>query len=315
MKRNGSCLIVGAGMAGLTAGSLLQSRGWSVVVLDKGRNAGGRMATRTMGESRLDHGAQFFTARNTRFARLVGVWESAGWVAPWYAHEGHIRYFAAGGMNALAGCLADPLDVRTQTKVTRIDSRDGRWQVVTENGQTFAPDTLLLTPPAPQCAELLATCADCLPPRILPALAAIEYDPCFALLVTLPGSGGVPAPGFVRPDSGPVEWIADNTQKGIACGSGALTIHATPEFSRKYLEAPKEEVARLLLEAAQPWFAGSPTDWRLHRWKYSRPVPAGRPMCLIAEEPAPLVIAGDAFGGGRVEGAWLSGLAAAEAIG
>ena len=46
MNKNRSCLIVGAGMTGLTAGRFLKAAGWSVVLLDKGRSFGGRMATR-----------------------------------------------------------------------------------------------------------------------------------------------------------------------------------------------------------------------------------------------------------------------------
>ena len=89
-------------MAALTAAAALEARGWAVVLLDKGRGPGGRMATRRMGESRLDHGAQFFTVRDARFVEAAGRWERAGWVAPWFSDGGHVRYRAAGGMNSLA---------------------------------------------------------------------------------------------------------------------------------------------------------------------------------------------------------------------
>jgi len=49
--------VIGAGMTGLTAAGVLQARGWAVVLLDKGRAVGGRMATRRIGESRLDPAA------------------------------------------------------------------------------------------------------------------------------------------------------------------------------------------------------------------------------------------------------------------
>ena len=53
------CLIVGAGIAGLVAARSLQSRGFSVLVLDKGRGVGGRLATRNFEGGRFDYGAQF----------------------------------------------------------------------------------------------------------------------------------------------------------------------------------------------------------------------------------------------------------------
>jgi predicted NAD/FAD-dependent oxidoreductase len=273
------------------------------------------MATRRIGESRLDYGAQFFTVRNARFREAASRWERAGWVAPWYTEGEHVRYRAADGMNALAKRLAEPFEVQAQAKVELVEPADEGWRVVTEAGASLRARSLLLTPPAPQAIALLAACADQLPSEFNSSLKRIAFDPCFALLVTIDGPGRVPPPGHIRPDQGPVEWIADNTQKGVSTGAAALTIHARADFSRQYLEAPKEEVTKLLLEAAEPWFGGRVTAWHLHRWRYSRPVDAGqRSMCLFSSQPARLAIAGDAFGGSRLEGAFLSGLAAAETI-
>ncbi|MSO32728.1 MAG: FAD-dependent oxidoreductase, partial [Ilumatobacteraceae bacterium] len=57
-------VVVGAGIAGLTAARALSHAGHSVIVLDKGRSVGGRMATRRIGDATVDHGAQFFTVRS-----------------------------------------------------------------------------------------------------------------------------------------------------------------------------------------------------------------------------------------------------------
>jgi hypothetical protein len=212
--------------------------------------------------------------------------------------------------------LAEPFDVRTEAKVALVEPVGDGWRVITEAGESLRARALLLTPPAPQSIALLATCADQLPSEINSTLKSIVFDPCFALLVTIEGPGRVPPPGYIRPDQGPVEWIADNTQKGVSTGAAALTIHARADFSRHNLEAPQEYVAKLLLEAAGPWFGGQVTAWQLHRWRYSRPVDADqRPACLFSRQPACFAIAGDAFGGSRLEGAFLSGLAAAERIG
>jgi predicted NAD/FAD-dependent oxidoreductase len=218
-------------------------------------------------------------------------------------------------MNALARHLAEPFDVQTETKVASVEPADEGWRVITESGLTLPADALILTPPAPQTLALLTPCSARLPSQLLSTLAAISFDPCFALLVALDGTSQVPPPGYVRPDEGPVEWIADNTQKGVSTGATALTIHARADFSRAWLEAPEEDVTRLLLEAARPWLGAKVTAWQLHRWRYSRPVEAGqRPACLFARQPARLAIAGDAFGASRLESAFLSGLAAAEKI-
>jgi renalase len=309
------CVIVGAGMAGLTAGAALQAHGWSIVLLDKGRKAGGRMATRRIGDSRFDHGAQFFTVRDPRFQKAVEQWTSNGWVVPWFAESGHIRYRAVGGMNELAMQLASPLDVRMETAVRTAEPLDNRWFVTTDSCGSMHADALILTCPTPQTLSLLAGCRDRLAAEFVSHLEEVRYDPCFALLAIVDGTSRVPPPGYVRLEQGPIEWIADNTMKGVSTGCAALTIHARADFSRRHLESPPEEVAAMLLDSAGAWLGRPVSKWQLHKWRYSRPVAADRPACLYTQEPACLAVAGDAFGGSRIEGAFISGLAAAQRLG
>jgi len=52
--------VVGAGIAGITAARTLAQAGWHVIVFEKSRGAGGRIATRRTEWGGFDHGAQFF---------------------------------------------------------------------------------------------------------------------------------------------------------------------------------------------------------------------------------------------------------------
>ena len=69
-------LVIGAGMTGIACARQLQVAGLDVVLLDKGRGIGGRMATRRVelgGQTiRFDHGAQYITARSADFKQLLG---------------------------------------------------------------------------------------------------------------------------------------------------------------------------------------------------------------------------------------------------
>ena len=56
LSDHADCLIVGAGLAGLVATGSLQRRGFTVLVLDKGRGVGGRLATRSFEGGRFDYG-------------------------------------------------------------------------------------------------------------------------------------------------------------------------------------------------------------------------------------------------------------------
>ncbi len=307
-------MIIGAGMAGLTAADVLSQSGWDVVLLEKGRGPGGRMATRRQGQRRFDHGAQFFTVRDARFQEVVARWESLGWVKPWFSEGGHVRYCGVEGMNGIMKQLAKPFDLRLETMAERVQPTGKGWQIIIGSGEQLFADALLLTPPAPQARALLAGCVNLLPAETVATLDSIVYDPCFALMAALAGASRVPPPGYVRPDDGPIAFIADNTQKGISAGPASLTIHARPDFTRTHMDAPQDEVAQFLLDAAKPWLGSEPLTWQLHRWMYSQPASTTAEPCLFAPQPAPLAIAGDAYGGPRIEGAYLSGLAAAGRI-
>ncbi len=76
-------IIIGAGLAGLIAARELDAAGADVLVLDKGRSPGGRLATRRVGGATLDHGAQFFTVRSPAFAKTVDDWLARGLVHAW----------------------------------------------------------------------------------------------------------------------------------------------------------------------------------------------------------------------------------------
>lgn len=121
-------LIIGAGMSGLMAAHVLQRKGLHVMMVDKGRSVGGRLATRRIGPGRADHGAQFFTVRTPQFQTWVDGWLADGVVFEWSRSwsdgslssvrpDGHPRYAVRGGMKALAKHLAKGLDVQVGMRI------------------------------------------------------------------------------------------------------------------------------------------------------------------------------------------------------
>jgi predicted NAD/FAD-dependent oxidoreductase len=310
--------VVGAGLAGLSAARLLRATG-DVVVLDKGRGVGGRLATRRIGAATLDHGAQFFTTHTAEFADVVAGWSEAGLAEPWFHGrigptgiadaDGHTRFRGVASMNAIARHLADGLDVRRSTTVTAVAQDGDAWSVVAGDTE-FHADAVLLTAPVPQSLALLTAGEVRLSEADRRSLEAIEYEPCLAVLAVLDGPAGLPEPGAVDPVDGPIDWMADNQRKGVS-KLPAVTIHATPAFSREHWDTDAEVVIDLLLAAAQLQTAARRDDTQLHRWRYARPVAVHPQRCLLAADVPPLCFAGDAFGGAKVEGAVLSGRAAA----
>ena len=314
-------VIVGAGLAGLTAARALAGT-YEIVVLDKSRSVGGRMATRRIGGATIDHGAQFFTTHTAEFAQVVATWSAAGVAQPWFAGrvgpngvvdaDGHTRFRGVDSMNAIAKHLAQGLDVRRSTAVQSV-ARSGDGWLVTTTHHGLTADAVLLTAPVPQSLELLAAGGVELADVDQRALQAIEYEPCLAVLALVDGPTRLPPPGAVNPADGPVDWVADNHRKGVSA-EPAVTIHATAAFSRQQWDADDETVAAALLAASQLGCAPLPGGTQVQRWRYARPITVHPARCLAARELPLLLFAGDAFGGAKVEGAVLSGRAAAERL-
>lgn len=341
MQRPSACdadvLIVGAGIAGLVAARELVAAGRRVMVLEKSRGVGGRMATRKVGAAVCDHGAQFFTVRGPSFGSLIDEARDAGAVDRWCdgftratadgmlpPGDGHPRWRGHRGMTDLPKHLASGLDpercsLRTSAKASRVEVADGSVIVALDDGAMLRGGAAILTPPVPQSLDLLEAGRCPIDPDARQTLSAIDYDPCFALMVVLSSPSRVPPPGAIQfeadgPANGPIAWIADNFQKGIS-PVPSLTVHATGASSRIHFDDPHEEVAGMLLAAAAEWIDGpvetSVIEWSLHRWKFAQPrsiVPA--PLVAVSTTP-PIVCCGDAFGGPKVEGAASSGSAAA----
>ena len=320
-----SCIIVGGGISGLLAASDLQGEGWNVTVLEKGRGVGGRMATSRVGEGNFDHGAQFFTVRGERFTNLVDDWLSAGVAAEWthgfadtegvLNDDGHPRYRGAEGMTSIPRYISRGLDVRAGERVVTVDAGDGGWEVVCESGLRVAGDALVLTAPIPQALGLTSSGNYRLAGEARRQLEAVTYDPCLALMALLDAPGGVPEPGGMQIKGEPLDWIGDNQRKGIS-EVPAITIHAGPEWSRSHFQDDEAEITRDLISLAGHQLG---TDLRpsvdetsLSRWRYSWVTNSHPEPCLVASEDPPLLFCGDAFGQPKVEGAALSGLAAAD---
>ncbi len=297
-------------MAGLLLARALQADGAQVVVFEKSRGLGGRLATKRVGAATFDSGAQYFTAKSERFAALVAEWAAVGVVAPWPAASAH-RWLARPSMNALGKYLAEGLEVHRESKVLKIEREYGGWELTIENRPAWRVGRLVLTAPVPQSLALLQAGGVELPRALAAELAALAYQPCLALLLTLDGPSAVPAEGIALTD-GPVRWMADNTKKGISPGAGAaVTVHLNAVFSAEHYAKTDAELAALVLPEIEGQLGARVVNVALQCWKFSEPAATYAQPCLWLPDLG-LGFAGDGFGGPRVEGAALSGLALAE---
>ena len=306
-------VVVGAGIAGLMAAQSLVKHGHDVVVVDKGRSPGGRLATRRIDDATLDHGAQFFTVRDPLFKSHVEKWIASGVVTEWCRgfdsatqnNDGFPRYRGVRGMTDIAKHLAIGLDVRCNTLAFSIaPGTTSKWQLNIDDGSALNADALIVTCPLPQTYALLVTADIELPDSMM----RTEYDRTICLLAVLNQSSAVVSPGGLQNPDDTFSFVADNAIKGIS-SAVALTLHANPQFGLEHWDAPPQDVHDLLLKQAKPWIGDATVvTSQVKKWRLATPLTIW-PDRYWANEM--IVLAGDAFGGPKIEGAALSGLSAA----
>lgn len=317
MTRN-QVVVVGAGMSGLTAARALKERGVDAMVIDKGRAVGGRMATRRRDGATFDHGAQHFSARSDEFRAAVARWMEAGIVKEWYRSQSvtepkrgvEPRHSVAGGMRRLPEHLAAGLDVRCGVRVGRLRHIDDGIQLLDASEGVVAEGVaILVTAPIPQTLQLLDESEIVLRPEQAAQLASVRYDSTLAVMA-VPKEPPSMSDGHLTPSDGVVAWIADNQHKGASV-SPSITVHSTARFAQAYLEQDPDAWVAPLVAAAQEHLGTELEALQGHRWRHSQPRSTLDIGAMSLGPEIKLVLAGEAFMGAKVEGAFRSGLAAA----
>jgi renalase len=333
MKR---VIVVGAGLAGITAARLLRARGHRVTVIEKSRGFGGRLATRRVEGGRIDHGAPFFTVRDASFreafAPLVERKQLVPWVDRLHRWDGAAlvadpltaaerRWAAPEGMASLVRAWAGDLDVRLGMTVNNLSAQSGRWQLQAEASDqavvTEEADVVVIAIPGPQARVLVKTAIDAVDRVIRDELERVRFDPCLVVLAGIaPPTAPIPWRGIAS-TAEPLQWIGLESAKREST-EALVTVHATGDWSREHWQLGDTEVVTRLLEAASRAggaFLAQPRWSEVKRWRYAKPVLLANGRALLSETAGPpLVFCGDWCMAPRVEGAFLSGTAAAERL-
>jgi renalase len=335
--------VVGGGMAGVACARTLVQAGHRVTLFEKSRGFGGRMSTRRTEFGGFDHGAQYFTVRDARFARALETAQAV--VRPWSASTvrvldelGHVlasappptepHFVATPGMNSLVSHWAAPLadgslaaEVLLQTRVTHIE-RDAlhpeQWQLRTEDadgGQHVLGgfDRIVLALPHPQAHDLLMVSGHS--PELRHTLDAVKVAPCWTLMVAYPNAmqPGLPHLGpqwnAARSTHHRISWLARESSKPRREPLERWTVQASPAWSTEHLEDDAERVKAKLLKGFSQitGIRATPAYAEVHRWRFAQTQqPLGRSH--IYDETLGIGLCGDWCLGHRVEDAFISGL-------
>jgi renalase len=345
--------VVGAGMAGIACARTLLQAGHRVTLFEKSRGFGGRMSTRRTEFGGFDHGAQYFTVRDSRFARVLLTAQTM--VRPWSVSTvrvldefGHVlasappptepHFVAVPGMSGLVHHWAQPLAhpelhghlparTLTATRVHHIE-RDAlhpeQWQLKAEDGDggqlvLGGFDRVLLALPHLQAHDLLLSSG--LAPELRQTLTTVQVAPCWTLMVAYPNAmqPGLPHLGpqwnAARSTHHRISWLARENSKPARERIERWTVQASPAWSFKHLEDDPERVKAKLLKgfAEITGIRATPPHAVVHRWRYAQ-TQVPLGRSHLFDPALGIGLCGDWCLGHRVEDAFVSGLELALAV-
>ena len=311
------------------------------------------MATRRTEFGGFDHGAQYFTVRDKRFAKVLeGAQEL---IRPWSVSTvrvldefGHVlasapppsepHFVAIPGMSSLVAHWAQPLlkpelhqvtgaHTRLETRVTHLE-RDAlnpkQWQLRAEDnegGQHVLGgfDRVVLALPHLQAHDLLLASGHS--PELRQELSKVTVAPCWTLMVAYPNAMQPNLPHIgpqwnaARSTHHRISWLARENSKPGRDRIERWTIQASPAWSTKHLEDDDERVKGKLLKgfAEITGIRATPAHAVVHRWRFAQ---TQKPLgrSFIFDPELGIGLCGDWCLGHRVEDAFISGLELALAL-
>ncbi len=329
---------VGAGAATAAAAFALERglEGATFTVLEKSGGLGGRAATRRRGNVTYDYGANYVKDADDRVVDLltnrldteglvdidepIYTFDAEGNVSEGREADEH-KWSYEQGLTQIAKRLFALTDatIHRNTRATALDRDGDRWYVTADNDERSGPfDVLILNPPAPQSAKLLANTTWDAPLRdaLQSALGDVEFRTIWTALLHYPFS--IDRPYYALVNAGKnhdIGWISrEECKRGhVPEGETLLVVQANHDWSvAHYDDPPADNVARLATLSAD--ILGEDRlknpDWSDHQgWRYAQPEESP-PTDLIAEaEVHDLYFLGDwTVGTPRLHAALRSGL-------
>ncbi|WP_435359371.1 NAD(P)/FAD-dependent oxidoreductase [Haloarchaeobius sp. DFWS5] len=328
--------VVGAGAAGVGVADALRAEDDTTVTLfDKARGISGRAATRRKHGCRYDHGANYLKPGDDAWlSSLLDDLDSDGLVdieEPVWTHDadGTIaegrdddspKWTYTEGITQFAKRIVARSDatVETETRIEEVSRTADGWHLTDTDGDEYGPfDALVLTPPAPQTADLLAATDwdDDRRERLHRAVDAVPYRTVRTLVLHYPFEVDRPWYALVNPDrEHPVGWLSREACKPghVPDGQSLLVAQMSPDWSVDHYDDETEDAAAEAADLVATLLGDDrlrEPDWvDSQGWRYALPDEAVDIEAARCAEDAGLFVAGDwVVGEGRVHLAFENG--------
>ena len=297
-------LIIGAGIAGLTAGRMAYQSGQKVMLIDKGRRVGGRVSTSRNDGFVFNHGAQFATSKSSDFGDILRAASTAGMATNWQIDDKKMVVIGTPMMRSLPMFLADNLPIQQNRRIASIIHKTDHIQCVDTDDVPLTARKVICTAPAPQTVALLADDF----PDLAATASQATYAPCLTVMLGLADDKHLPKMPVKAPQHD-IGWaICETARPNSAQHRPALTIQADAAWSAAHKDDTPDSIIKQLIEKYQLATGcqiGAVLHANEHRWLYAKvttPSPADAKICQKN-----LAIAGDWLGGARIEHAFMSG--------
>lgn len=278
MKKLG---IIGAGISGLVLGYYLKDE-FDVVIFDKSRGVGGRMATRRSGDFIFDHGTPFFTAKTNTFNDFLHQFINKKVVQEWNPKFARIidynikniynwadsrkHYVASPYMTSFAKELGEEMHITLSTEITQIICNKNKVDLISSSGAKESFDYVITAIPPHQAFDILPN--NC---EYKNELQYIEMLPCFSMML------GIKKPLNINFDAALVKgadisFISIMNSKPKRQSSHAISVLSTNIWAKNNFTLDKLEVINHMKSELEKTLNCKIIDIvheDLHRWKYA----------------------------------------------
>lgn len=268
-------VIIGAGMAGLTAAKQLQHRGKKVAVVEKSRGTGGRLSSKRLPlpddqSLTFDLGCPSFSSETPQFKAQLDKWLADELIVPCANQP---EYYVGRERNSsITRHIAKDLNIHFSTRVCRLEKERELWQVYTQlptGEQLFctAEHIVIATPPQ-QAYDLLPKGNS-----LCPLIEHIKMEPQWVLLLAVRSSTELKIDSAQHPS---IKSISPEHVKRGAKPDDSVQyyqVQAGEEWSQETINWERTRVESYLLSEFEA-LCEQKVDIivsHLHRWLYSLP--------------------------------------------